>query len=89
MSINVSDGVQKDILQQGSGATPRVGQMITVHCIGSQESGKFWSTHDPGQKPFSFKVGLGQVIEGTYNLAGVGKMGAGALGVLLCICFLL
>jgi FKBP-type peptidyl-prolyl cis-trans isomerase len=64
MSIPVVDGVSKEILQEGSGPTPRAGQTITVHCIGSQESGKFWSTQDPGQKAFSFKVGLGQVIEG-------------------------
>ena len=25
-------------------------------------SKKFWSTKDPGQEPFTFNVGLGQVI---------------------------
>ncbi|CAL9159075.1 unnamed protein product [Musa hybrid cultivar] len=27
-------------------------------------SKKFWSTKDPGQQPFTFKVGLGSVIKG-------------------------
>tara|TARA_B110001469_G_scaffold36865_1_gene36812 strand:- start:17 stop:205 length:189 start_codon:yes stop_codon:yes gene_type:complete len=30
-----------------------------------QESGKkFWSTKDPGQQPFSYQAGVGQVIKG-------------------------
>ena len=30
-----------------------------------QESGKkFWSTKDPGQTPFSYQAGVGQVIKG-------------------------
>lgn len=27
-------------------------------------SAKFWSTKDPGQEPFTFSIGLGQVIKG-------------------------
>ncbi|CAI5942664.1 unnamed protein product, partial [Closterium sp. NIES-65] len=27
-------------------------------------SQKFWSTKDPGQQPFTFQVGLGNVIKG-------------------------
>ncbi len=27
-------------------------------------SEKFWSTKDAGQQPFTFKIGLGQVIKG-------------------------
>jgi len=35
-----------------------------VHCTGVVKSTnkKFWSTKDPGQQPFSFNVGIGQVI---------------------------
>ena len=30
-----------------------------------QETGKkFWSTKDPGQQPFSYQAGVGQVIKG-------------------------
>lgn len=39
-----------------------------VHCTGYGKnrdlSEKFWSTKDPGQQPFTFSVGLGQVIRG-------------------------
>ncbi|XP_076366661.1 uncharacterized protein LOC143255222 isoform X1 [Tachypleus tridentatus] len=62
----VSDGVTKEILIPGSGDRPKPGDTITVHCTGflRNPSKKFWSTKDPGQKPFSFQVGIGQVIKG-------------------------
>ena len=28
----------------------------------------FWSTKDPGQTPFEFKIGQGQVIKAWYKL---------------------
>eukprot|EP00771_Trimastix_marina_P000167 gnl/Trimastix_PCT/1176.p2 GENE.gnl/Trimastix_PCT/1176~~gnl/Trimastix_PCT/1176.p2 ORF type:complete len:125 (-),score=34.51 gnl/Trimastix_PCT/1176:18-344(-) len=57
-------GVTKRVIQAGSGPKPTRGANITVHCIGKLESGKqFWSTRSPVQ-PFSFRVGLGQVIRG-------------------------
>ena len=41
---------------------------VTVHCIGYGKdrdlTKKFWSTHDPGQEPFTFNVGMGSVIKG-------------------------
>lgn len=39
---------------------------VTVHATGVvTESGKqFWSTKDPGQQPFSYTAGVGQVIPG-------------------------
>lgn len=61
-------GFVKTLLQAGSGPTPQRGQTVTVHCTGYGKNGNmndvFWSTKDPGQEPFSFKVGLGQVIKG-------------------------
>lgn len=42
------------------------GSHVTCHATGSvKETGyKFWSTKDPGQKPFQFPAGLGRVITG-------------------------
>ena len=39
---------------------------VTVHATGVvKETGKrFWSTKDPGQQPFSYQAGVGQVIKG-------------------------
>jgi len=61
-------GFEKKILKAGSGLTPTVGKSVTVHCTGYGKnrdlSQKFWSTKDPGQQPFTFVIGKGQVIKG-------------------------
>jgi len=61
-------GVTKTIMKEGTGFTPQQGQTVTVHCTGygkDMDLNKvFWSTKDPGQKPFSFQIGVGQVIKG-------------------------
>ncbi|KAL7518416.1 hypothetical protein ACHAWX_003257 [Stephanocyclus meneghinianus] len=60
-------GVTKTLIKAGSGQLPRKGQQVTVHCTGYGKnhdlSQKFWSTKDQGQKPFTFAVGMGQVIK--------------------------
>lgn len=64
--VQVSDGVSKDILSNGTGRKIQRGDTITVHCTGSLSTPlkKFWSTKDPGQSPFTFQVGVGKVIAG-------------------------
>lgn len=61
-------GVVKTIIKNGTGPIPTAGQLVTVHCTGFGKNGdlnkKFWSTKDPGQEPFSFTVGVRQVIKG-------------------------
>ncbi|CAA3026016.1 peptidyl-prolyl cis-trans isomerase FKBP12 [Olea europaea subsp. europaea] len=61
-------GVKKEILTAGTGPKPVPGQKVTVHCTGFGKNGdlsqKFWSTKDPGQKPFAFQIGQGKVIKG-------------------------
>eukprot|EP00471_Norrisiella_sphaerica_P006558 CAMPEP_0184492560 /NCGR_PEP_ID=MMETSP0113_2-20130426/23636_1 /TAXON_ID=91329 /ORGANISM="Norrisiella sphaerica, Strain BC52" /LENGTH=232 /DNA_ID=CAMNT_0026877429 /DNA_START=46 /DNA_END=744 /DNA_ORIENTATION=+ len=56
----------KEIVTEGKGPSPKKGDVVTVHCTGygknNDLSQKFWSTKDPGQKPFSFTIGMGQVI---------------------------
>lgn len=79
-------GFVKTIIQHGNGHYPKVGATVTVHCTGFGKdrdlSKKFWSTKDPGQQPFSFRVGLGQVIKGWDE--GVLGMSVGEIARITC-----
>ncbi|MGF1570223.1 MAG: FKBP-type peptidyl-prolyl cis-trans isomerase [Nodosilinea sp.] len=62
-------------LVEGTGAMPQSGQRVTVHYTGTLEDGtQFDSSRDRG-RPFSFQIGVGQVIKGWDE--GVGTMRVG------------
>jgi FKBP-type peptidyl-prolyl cis-trans isomerase len=62
--VTTPSGLKYTELKEGTGATPKKGQTVVVHYTGTLEDGtKFDSSRDRGQ-PFSFKVGIGQVIKG-------------------------
>lgn len=62
--VTTSSGLKYVELKEGTGATPQSGQTVEVHYVGTLEDGtKFDSSRDRGQ-PFSFKIGVGQVIKG-------------------------
>ncbi|KAI3807780.1 hypothetical protein L1987_23714 [Smallanthus sonchifolius] len=86
-SINIGKmGVEKELVRAGNGPKPVPGQNVTVHCTGFGKNGdlsqKFWSTKDPGQEPFTFKIGQGQVIKGWDE--GVLGMQLGEVARLRC-----
>lgn len=59
-----ASGLEYEIIQEGSGASPERGRHVTVHYTGRLEDGtKFDSSVDRGQ-PFTFIIGVGQVIKG-------------------------
>jgi peptidylprolyl isomerase len=62
--ITTPSGLQFRDETVGGGATPQKGQKVVVHYTGTLEDGtKFDSSRDR-QKPFSFTLGVGQVIKG-------------------------
>jgi peptidylprolyl isomerase len=63
-TVTTTSGLQYVDIVEGTGASPSKGQTVIVHYTGTLENGKkFDSSRDRGQ-PFSFKIGVGQVIKG-------------------------
>ncbi len=57
-------GLKYTDIVEGTGDSPRAGQTIVVHYLGTLENGKkFDSSYDRGQ-PAEFKIGVGAVIKG-------------------------
>lgn len=77
-------GIEKEIVKEGNGVMPTKGEQVTVHCTGYGKENdltkRFWSTRDPGQEPFTFTIGTGQVIP-AWDL-GVMTMQQGEVAVI-------
>ena len=68
-------GLQYEDLVVGEGASPKKGDRVEVHYVGTLENGpQFDSSRDRGQ-PFVFQLGVGQVIAGWDE--GVASMKVG------------
>lgn len=62
--VTTDSGLKYVDLVEGTGATPQAGQTVVVHYTGTLEDGtKFDSSRDRN-RPFSFRLGAGQVIRG-------------------------
>ncbi len=80
-AVTTPSGLKYIDRKQGEGTSPNSGQTVTVHYTGTLENGtQFDSSRDRG-RPFSFKIGVGQVIKGWDE--GVGDMKVGGQRILI------
>ena len=73
--IQTATGLEYVEIVEGTGASPKPGETVSVHYTGWLKSGqKFDSSVDRGE-PFAFPIGKGRVIKGWDE--GVGTMQVG------------
>ncbi len=74
-AIATPSGLKYIDAQEGEGSSPQTGQKVTVHYVGTLENGhKFDSSRDR-KEPFSFQIGVGQVIKGWDEGVATMKVG--------------
>jgi len=64
----IDSGLEYEVIQEGTGVSPKKGQQVTVHYTGWLDNNgelgvKFDSSLDR-KEPFTFVIGIGQVIKG-------------------------
>ena len=62
--VTMPSGLKYVELVEGTGTTPKAGQKVIVHYTGTLENGKKFDSSRDRSEPFSFKLGVGQVIKG-------------------------
>jgi peptidylprolyl isomerase len=63
-TTKTASGLQYAEIHEGTGASPNRGQRVTVHYTGVLENGVKFDSSVDRDEPFTFKLGVGQVIEG-------------------------
>lgn len=63
-TVTKDSGLQYIDIIEGEGASPTQGQTVVVHYTGTLTNGKVFDSSVERNQPFSFKIGVGQVIKG-------------------------
>jgi peptidylprolyl isomerase len=71
----LDSGLQYQEITVGEGASPQTGEQVTVHYTGTLLDGTQFDSSRDRNRPFSFKIGVGQVIKGWDE--GVASMKVG------------
>ncbi|MDD2501489.1 MAG: FKBP-type peptidyl-prolyl cis-trans isomerase [Geobacter sp.] len=62
--VTTASGLQYVDLVEGTGKSPTKGKVVTVHYTGTLDNGKKFDSSVDRREPFSFVIGVGQVIKG-------------------------
>jgi peptidylprolyl isomerase len=63
-ATTTDSGLKYIVVTEGDGASPQTGENVTVHYTGTLEDGSKFDSSRDRNRPFSFKLGVGQVIKG-------------------------
>lgn len=63
-AVTTESGLKYIEVQEGDGVSPETGQNVTVHYTGVLENGQKFDSSRDRNRPFTFKIGVGQVIKG-------------------------
>lgn len=73
--VTTESGLQYVDLKVGTGATPQKGEKVEVHYTGTLENGSKFDSSRDRNRPFSFTIGVGQVIKGWDEGVATMKVG--------------
>jgi peptidylprolyl isomerase len=63
-TVTTPSGLKYIDVKEGQGLSPTRGQTVTVHYTGTLADGSKFDSSRDRNRPFSFKIGVGQVIKG-------------------------
>ena len=63
-TVTTASGLKYVDVVTGKGAAPTAGKAVKVHYTGTLENGKKFDSSVDRKEPFSFTIGVGQVIQG-------------------------
>jgi peptidylprolyl isomerase len=78
--ITTASKLQYVDVKEGTGPSPKAGQTVKVHYTGTLKDGKKFDSSKDRNEPFTFVIGMGQVIKGwdegvmSMKVGGVRKL---------------